>query len=146
MKKLKVLVAFLASAAMFFASCASDSGGNDSVKPEVEPGTVGKLPKQLLDSSELVKRLDSDNEKVILFYYKDDDDTSTKAVYNWVTQGDELKVVPFTKDSTTGISYAEFSADSSYIVDEVKEAIAAGNDFNFLIKQKEVGLWDGQSA
>lgn len=146
MKKLKVLVAFLASAAMFFASCASDSGGNDSVKPEVEPGTVGELPKQLLDCAELVKKLDSNNEKVILFYYKDDDDTSTKAVYNWVTEGDESKVVPFTKDSTTGISYAEFSADSSYIVDEVKEAIAAGNDFNFLIKQKEVGSWDGQSA
>lgn len=67
MKKLKVLVAFLTSAAMFFASCDSDSGGNDSVKPEVEPGTVGELPKQLLDCAELVKKLDSNNEKVILF-------------------------------------------------------------------------------
>ena len=35
MKKLKVFVAFLASAAMFFASCASDSGGNDSVNQKL---------------------------------------------------------------------------------------------------------------
>lgn len=146
MKKLKVLTALLAGVAIFLASCASDSGSDDSVKPEVAPGTVGELPKKLLDCAELVKRPDSSNEKLILFYYKDGVNASSeKAVYNWVTAGDESKVIPFTKDSKTGIDYAEFSVDSSYIVDEVKEAIAAGNDFNFLIKPKEVGVWKDQS-
>lgn len=144
MKKLKVLVAFLASAAMFFASCASDSGGNDSVKPEVEPGTVGKLPKQLLDSSELVKRLDSDNEKIILFYYQDNVNAAEKAVYNWITKGDESKNVPFETDPETGISYANFS--EATLTDEVKEAISNKKDFNFIIKSSKIDDWGGQTS
>lgn len=144
MKKLKVLVAFLASAAMFFASCASDSGGNDSVKPEVEPGTVGELPKQLLDSSELVKRLDSDNEKIILFYYQDNVNAAEKAVYNWITKGDESKNVPFETDPETGISYANFS--EATLTDEVKEAISNKKDFNFIIKSSKIDDWGGQTS
>lgn len=144
MKKLKVLVAFLASATMFFASCASDSGGNDSVKPEVEPGTVGELPKQLLDSSELVKRLDSDNEKIILFYYQDNVNAAEKAVYNWITKGDESKNVPFETDPETGISYANFS--EATLTDEVKEAISNKKDFNFIIKSSKIDDWGGQTS
>lgn len=144
MKKLKVLFAFLASAAMFFASCASDRGGNDSVKPEVEPGTVGILPKQLLDSSELVKRLDSDNEKIILFYYQDNVNAAEKAVYNWITKGDESKNVPFETDPETGISYANFS--EATLTDEVKEAISNKKDFNFIIKSSKIDDWGGQTS
>lgn len=145
MKKLKVFTALLAGAAIFLASCASDSGSDDSVKPEVAPGTVGELPRQLLDCAELVKRLDSSNEKVILFYYKDGVNASSeKAVYNWVSAGDETKTVPFKTDSATGISYADFS--EATLIDEVKDAISNNEDFNFIIKPSTVGKWDGQTA
>ena len=145
MKKLKVLTALLAGTAIFLASCASDSGGNDSVKPEVTPGTVGELPKQLLDCAELVKRLDSSNEKVILFYYEDGVNASSeKAVYNWVSAGDESKNVSFKTDSATGISYADFS--EATLIDEVREAISNKEDFNFIIKSSSFGVWDGQTG
>lgn len=144
MKKMKVLTALLAGVAIFFASCASDSGGDDSVKTEVEPGTVGKLPKQLLDSSELVKRLDSDNEKIILFYYQDNVNAAEKAVYNWITEGDESKNVPFETDPETGISYANFS--EATLTDEVKEAISNKKDFNFIIKSSKIDDWSGQTS
>ncbi len=145
MKKLKVLTALLAGAAIFLAGCASDSGSDDSVKPEVAPGTVGELPKQLLDCAELVKRLDSNNEKVILFYYEAGVNASSeKAVYNWVSAGDESKNVPFKTDSATGISYADFS--EATLIDEVREAISNKEDFNFIIKPSTVGNWDGQTG
>ena len=128
-----------------FAGCSS-GGDDDKITPEVTPGTVGELPKQILDSAELVKTLDPNNEKIILFYFVDGSDSSTKAVYNWISKGDESKVVPFEKDSSTGISYAEFSLDSSNVVDEVKEAIGNGDDFKFIIKPKTVGDWSNQTA
>lgn len=144
MKKLKVLTALLAGVAVFLASCSSGGGSDDSVKPEVTPGTVGELPTQLLDCAERVKQLDSGNEKVILFYYEDGVDASEKAVYNWVSSGDESKNVPFVTDSETGISYANFS--EANLTDEVKEAIANKKDFNFIIKSSTVDEWAGQTA
>ena len=144
-RKFKVLLSLILGAAVMFAGCSS-GGDDDKITPEVTPGTVGELPKQLLDSAELVKTLDPNNEKIILFYFVKGSDSSTKAVYNWISKGDESKVVPFQKDSTTGISYAEFSLDSSNVVDEVKEAIGNGDDFKFIIKPKTVGDWSNQTA
>ena len=144
-RKFKVLLSLILGAVVMFAGCSS-GGDDDKITPEVTPGTVGELPKQLLDSAELVKTLDPNNEKIILFYFVKGSDSSTKAVYNWISKGDESKVVPFQKDSTTGISYAEFSLDSSNVVDEVKEAIGNGDDFKFIIKPKTVGDWSNQTA
>ena len=144
-RKFKVLLSLFLATAVMFAGCSS-GGDDDKITPEVTPGTVGELPKQLLDSAELVKTLDPNNEKIILFYFVKGSDSSTKAVYNWISKGDESKVVPFQKDSTTGISYAEFSLDSSNVVDEVKEAIGNGDDFKFIIKPKTVGDWINQTA
>ena len=144
-RKFKVLLSLILGAAVMFAGCSS-GGDDDKITPEVTPGTVGELPKQLLDSAELVKTLDPNNEKIILFYFVKGSDSSTKVVYNWISKGDESKVVPFQKDSTTGISYAEFSLDSSNVVDEVKEAIGNGDDFKFIIKPKTVGDWSNQTA
>lgn len=144
--KFKVLLSLFFGAAVMFAGCSSGGDDDDKITPEVTPGTVGELPAQLLASADLVKTLDPSNEKIILFYYVDGSDSSGKAVYNWISDGDETKVVPFVKDEATGISYAEFSSDSSMVLDEVKEAIAAGDDFNFIIKPKTVGDWSGQTA
>ena len=144
-RKFKVLLSLILGAAVMFAGCSS-GGDDDKITPEVTPGTVGELPAKLLASADLVKTLDPSNEKIILFYYVDGSDSSGKAVYNWISKGDETKVVPFVKDTATGISYAEFSSGSSMVVDEVKEAIAAGDDFKFIIKPKTVGDWSGQTA
>ena len=145
-RKFKVLLSLFLGAAVMFAGCASGGDDDDKITPEVTPGTVGELPAKLLASADLVKTLDPSNEKIILFYYVDGSDSSGKAVYNWISKGDETKVVPFAKDTATGISYAEFSSGSSMVVDEVKEAIAAGDDFKFIIKPKTVGDWSGQTA
>ena len=145
-RKFKVLLCLILGAVVMFAGCSSGGDDDDKITPEVTPGTVGELPAQLLASADLLKTLDSSNEKIILFYYVDGSDSSGKAVYNWISKGDETKVVPFTKDEATGISYAEFSSDSSMVLDEVKEAIAAGDDFKFIIKPKTVGDWSGQTA
>ena len=145
-RKFKVLLSLILGAAVMFAGCSSGGDDDDKITPEVTPGTVGELPAKLLASADLVKTLDPSNEKIILFYYVDGSDSSGKAVYNWISKGDETKVVPFAKDTATGISYAEFSSGSSMVVDEVKEAIAAGDDFKFIIKPKTVGDWSGQTA
>ena len=145
-RKFKVLLSLFLGAAVMFAGCSSGGDDDDKITPEVTPGTVGELPAKLLASADLVKTLDPSNEKIILFYYVDGSDSSGKAVYNWISKGDETKVVPFAKDTATGISYAEFSSGSSMVVDEVKEAIAAGDDFKFIIKPKTVGDWSGQTA
>ena len=58
MKKLKVLTALLAGAAIFLASCASGGGSDDSVKPEVTPGTVGQAADELLAAADLLKEVD----------------------------------------------------------------------------------------
>ena len=145
-RKFKVLLSLFLGAAVMFAGCSSGGDDDDKITPEVTPGTVGELPAKLLASADLVKTLDPSNEKIILFYYVDGSDSSGKAVYNWISKGDETKVVPFAKDTATGISYAEFSSDSSMVLDEVKEAIAAGDDFKFIIKPKTVGDWSGQTA
>lgn len=143
-KRFEVLLClFFCAAAVMLTGCSS--GGDDNkVSPEVTPGTVGELPAQLLASAELVKTLDAENKKIILFYYVDGKDASAQAVYNWVEKGDESKLVPFSTDSATGISYADFSADNPMILTEVKDAIAAGEDFNFIIRPKN--SWTGQSA
>ena len=145
-RKFNVLLSLFLGAAVMFAGCSSGGDDDDKITPEVTPGTVGELPAKLLASADLVKTLDPSNEKIILFYYVDGSDSSGKAVYNWISKGDETKVVPFTKDEATGISYADFSSDSSMVLDEVKEAIAAGDDFKFIIKPKTVGDWSGQTA
>ena len=56
---------------MTMAGCGGSGGGGGS-KCEVAPGTVGELPDEIKNASELGKTLDPTNEKVILFYYRND--------------------------------------------------------------------------
>ena len=53
-RKFKVLLSLFLATAVMFAGCSS-GGDDDKITPEVTPGTVGELPKQILDSAELVK-------------------------------------------------------------------------------------------
>lgn len=149
MKKLKVFVAFLASAAMFFASCASDSGGNDSVKPKVKPGTVGQPSVELLAAADLLKDIDSNNEKTIFFYYREDGDYSNWALWLWEDGGNgelaykstvgkfKSKEVVFENQKFT-IGYMELDpamfADSAPLV---KKAIEEKSNLNFIIRDEK---------
>ena len=139
MKRLKRIllsfgsIAFSLGVLFSFASC----GGNQpTVTSEVEPGTVGSFPQKVMECQQLAQTLDPNNEKVILFWYDASATYSNYTTYNWMTAGDESKMVAFVGDSSTGIAYADFTAAYSSLTDEMKEALTAGVDFNFIIREK----------
>lgn len=149
MKKLLKLTASLLCAASFvfaFASCKNSSDDGDSSggsspevtpgTPEVTPGTVGEFPESILNASALAKSLDANNESVILFWYDASATYSKYTAYNWITAGDESKMVDFVEDSTTSIAYANFTKAYSNLTDEMKAALDTGEDFNFIIREK----------
>ena len=117
MKKLKVLTALLAGVAIFFASCASDSGGDDSVKTEVAPGTVGKATDELLAAADLLKEVDSNNEKTILFYYRKDGNYADWALWLWENGGNGELAYSSTvgKFKSKNITYNEISYNIGYM-------------------------------
>lgn len=143
MKKLnlKTLIASLCIPACLLtglASCKNNSDDDDSssASPEVAPGTVGEFPEEVLKAAELAKRLDSADSHVILFWYDSSANYSDYTAYNWITAGDEDKMVAFSGDSTTNIAYADFTNAYASLTDEMKEALTANKDFNFIIREK----------
>ena len=126
MKKLLKLTASLLCAASFvfaFASCKNSDDGDSSggSSPEVTPGTVGEFPESILNASALAKKLDANNESVILFWYDASATYSKYTAYNWIpgTDGDESKMVDFVEDSATSIAYANFTQAYSNLTDEM---------------------------
>lgn len=151
MKKLKVLTALLAGVAIFFASCASDSGGDDSVKTEVAPGTVGKATDELLAAADLLKEVDSNNEKTILFYYRKDGNYADWALWLWENGGNGELAYSSTvgKFKSKNITYNEISYNIGYMELDpamfadsaplVKKAIEEKSNLNFIIRD---GKWN----
>lgn len=143
MKKLnlKTLIASLCIPACLLtglASCKNNSDDDDSssASPEVAPGTVGEFPEEVLKAAELAKRLDSTDSHVILFWYDSSANYSNYTAYNWISKGDENKMVDFASDSASNIAYADFTAAYNSLTDEMKEALTANKDFNFIIREK----------
>ena len=146
MKKLKVLTALLAGAAIFLASCASGGGSDDSVKPEVTPGTVGQAADELLAAADLLKEVDQNNEKTILFYYREDGEYADWALWLWENGGDGELAYSSTigKFKSKNITYNEISynigymeLDSEMFADSaplVKKAIEEKATLNFIIR------------
>jgi len=149
MKKLKVLTALLAGAAIFLVSCASDSGSDDSVKPEVAPGTVGEAADELLAAADLLKEVDQNDEKTILFYYREDGKYADWALWLWENGGNGELAYSSTigKFKSKNITYNEIpynigymELDSEMFADSaplVKKAIEEKATLNFIIRDAE---------
>lgn len=147
MRHLRIFAGAMAalSFSLAFLGCPNHAAPT-AINPEVEPGTVGDLPEPLKNASELAKTLDASNERVILFYYANGVTYSEKAVYNWISSGDETKNVLFEKNTSYNMAYADFTQNASSLSDEMQAALASKTDFNFIIKPKTVGNWSGQTG
>ena len=86
-RKFKVLLSLVLGAAVMFAGCAS-GGDDNSVKLQEIPGTIGKVNSELLAASELAKKIDPNDEKVILFYNRADGNYSDWALWLWEDGGE----------------------------------------------------------
>lgn len=118
--------------------CGGGGSGSGGSSREVEPGTIGEFPAKVLECQQLAETLDPDNEKVILFWYDGAvSDYSIYTAYNWISAGDETKMVDFVSDTTTKIGYADFTDFFDSLTDEMQAAITAGDDFNFIIRKVE---------
>ena len=151
MKRMRTaLGGVLATLALFaagtFAGCSSD-GGSDSVKLQETPGTIGKASDELLAGAELLKEIDTDNEKTILFYYRPDGKYSDWGLWLWEDNGSGLDAV---YDATAGkfesktIVYNERSFNIGYMILEpsmfekiapnVASVIKEKKNLNFIIR------------
>ena len=147
-------------AAGTFAGCSSDGGESDSVKLQEIPGTIGKASDELLAGAELLKEIDSDNEKTILFYYRPDGEYSDWGLWLWEDNGNGVDAV---YDATAGkfesktIVYNEKSFNIGYMTLEpsmfeekapnVASVIKEKKNLNFIIRTAAWGkdIADDQS-
>lgn len=123
---------------MTMAGCGGSGGGGGS-KCEVAPGTVGELPDEIKNASELGKTLDPTNEKVILFYYRKDASYSKWGLWLWADGGDGTPgytdtAGKFQLDSASGIAYMVFDSNLLTTATEALEAVTHSEHLNFIIR------------
>ena len=142
-------LAMLLSAALFMTGCPqpetvteptpTPATDTSKVPESVEPGTVGDYFAEYKSAAALSEKLDANNEKVILFYYRSDASYGKWGLWLWPNGGDGQQGYTdtdgkFQYDSETGLAYIVLDSSLLTVGGDALNAIEAGDDLNFIIR------------